>query len=138
MLYAAPTSRLRAGNFRAVAKFFYGGHAPAEICTLSLHDALPIYLNARGRTGKTAAADHVLVVATDNREGATAAHSGHGLAVEFLVERQILDHQGGRNSTRLNSSHTVSPYVVCCSNITVTRRQLPCSCQIFLWWARSS
>src|SRR5438034_5296539 len=76
--------------------FFFTDTATTEIYTLSLHDALPIYL--------------------DLDRAALGQH-------ERRLEGELLDRlaaglgpgvQGDRKSTRLNSSHTVISYAVFC------------------------
>src|SRR5256885_3877789 len=65
--------------------FFFNDTATTEIYTLSLHDALPIYLDGQLRAH---ARDHFI----------------HALG----------DRLGDRKSTRLNSSHLVISYAVFC------------------------
>src|SRR6266566_8697042 len=65
--------------------FFFNDPATTEIYTLSLHDALPISLQAARLVGDL------------------AQRIGHGDGM-----------QGDRKSTRLNSSHLVSSYAVFC------------------------
>src|SRR5438034_3966421 len=78
--------------------FFFNDTATTEIYTLSLHDALPIYL-----TWVMAETDH------------HAAGSGS------------MSDDRDRKSTRLNSSHTVISYAVFClkkkKNISTVRMQ---------------
>src|SRR5689334_23515511 len=84
---------------------------PTFISTLSLHDALPIYLGG-DRVGRFRAVDHppgnddLLVV------GGGPLEIGHrDLAVRTGLQRlQKLD----RKSTRLNSSHSSISYAVFC------------------------
>src|SRR5436190_24035058 len=64
-----------------------------HIYTLSLHDALPIYLAHR---------DHADVEAVDPHDGLVAL-------VVVVVPGPV-----DRKSTRLNSSHTVNSYAVFC------------------------
>src|SRR5476649_2988000 len=66
--------------------FFFNYTATTEIYTLSLHDALPIFLDEKGRVSKVVAAHDV------------------GRAIN----------PKDRKSTRLNSSHTVISYAVFC------------------------
>src|SRR5215204_6874538 len=68
--------------------FFFNDTATTEIYTLSLHDALPIYLGA--------------VVAVDLARAGAGYHPGRRAA------------KVDRKSTRLNSSHTVISYAVFC------------------------
>src|SRR5436190_23277074 len=77
---------------------FFRDPAPAEIYTLSLHDALPISRPGRGRNRSGTAS----CTATCCR-GRPRTRSGHDRAT-----------WGDRKSTRLNSSHTVISYAVFC------------------------
>src|SRR5438552_19130027 len=67
--------------------FFFNDTATTEIYTLSLHDALPIYL------GSTF----------------TCAKQGQVASMET-----VLNADGDRKSTRLNSSHQIISYAVFC------------------------
>src|SRR2546430_8737154 len=80
--------------------FFFNDTATTEIYTLSLHDALPIWL-----AGGAAARDHVPVGA------GAGALSRRGLVGVFeAVDGESAD----RKSTRLNSSHSQISYAVFC------------------------
>src|SRR5690242_20905609 len=68
--------------------FFFNDTAPTEIYTLSLHDALPIYVDLRGPRGQI----RLLARASNN----------------------IAKHAIDRKSTRLNSSHMSISYAVFC------------------------
>src|SRR5256885_8981339 len=70
--------------------FFFNDTATTEIYTLSLHDALPIFVEP-----------------VDQRAGSAVA-----IAVEFRVRHAELAQD--RKSTRLNSSHLVISYAVFC------------------------
>src|SRR5438094_7813546 len=83
--------------------FFFNDTATTEIYTLSLHDALPIFLE-------------VDLFAVEGERDDDAAPGGH-------VASQSLEHrlEGGpgaassdRKSTRLNSSHRTISYAVFC------------------------
>src|SRR5206468_8127612 len=77
--------------------FFFNDPATTEIYTLSLHDALPIFvaMNVERRIG-FGIAETLRILQT-------------------LVERQsLLLHAGDRKSTRLNSSHDQISYAVFC------------------------
>src|SRR5205807_10567833 len=83
--------------------FFFNDPATPEIYTLSLHDALPILLAARGEYDRARASyDALLAGAPDH--------------VDALADRgNVLAKLGrDRKSTRLNSSHLVISYAVFC------------------------
>src|SRR3712207_7305151 len=90
--------------------FFFNDTATTEIYTLSLHDALPIFLQALKlivRGGRRAEVD----VAVDH-----AGHDERATRVDPLGGRVGLDVAAGqdRKSTRLNSSHANISYAVFC------------------------
>src|SRR5258708_35068598 len=95
------------------AFFFFNDTATTEIYTLSLHDALPIYVvqaelvqgTLRGRDlRRTPVDDHQV-----GRVGELVRLTG--LRVDRLrPPSQVLD----RKSTRLNSSHQIISYAVFC------------------------
>src|SRR5947208_12664544 len=78
-----------------LSSFFFDHTAPADIYTLSLHDALPIFhiMNYRAR----AAGGHLEVKSP--RRGGTRI-------ICYLPE--------DRKSTRLNSSHQITSYAAFC------------------------
>src|SRR5688572_32545001 len=81
--------------------FFLNAPATAEIYTLSLHDALPIFLS-----GDRGALDELLERCAEEDVRARdipAAIASHSAYVE-----------GDRKSTRLNSSHSQISYAVFC------------------------
>src|SRR3712207_9545984 len=78
--------------------FFFNDTATTEIYTLSLHDALPILLEACA---------HQLVLRREPPE--QRGHPDAG-APRDLLERCVRD----RKSTRLNSSHANISYAVFC------------------------
>src|SRR5205807_9144022 len=84
---------------------FFHATAPPEIYTLSLHDALPIFL--RGE---------VEVVRLVELQPVANAHDaldvGHRARARDALARQHGDQD--RKSTRLNSSHLVISYAVFC------------------------
>src|SRR5256886_13462811 len=89
--------------------FFFNDTATTEIYTLSLHDALPIL---------TVDAAEVDLTAT-----------------EFKLLRTLIEREGDRKSTRLNSSHSQISYAVFClkkKKKTYTLKSLsrttPCRC----------
>src|SRR3712207_7472142 len=84
--------------------FFFNDTATTEIYTLSLHDALPIYLRLlawrhRGRRGRRAGEARA-----GRRRGQRPARRG----------RHREDGARDRKSTRLNSSHANISYAVFC------------------------
>src|SRR5437764_3236523 len=83
-------------TFTSSLSFFFNDTATTEIYTLSLHDALPIYLQiARHFRGQIAR------VLGDVRMQINGGR---------MLERLVLD----RKSTRLNSSHRCISYAVFC------------------------
>src|SRR3712207_8889537 len=85
-------------------RFVFNDPAPAEIYTLSLHDALPIYPESPARPGAGEAGRTWL---TERRRPGT-----HHDLLFTLSFRDV----GGadRKSTRLNSSHANISYAVFC------------------------
>src|SRR5688572_31989097 len=80
--------------------FFFNDTATTEIYTLSLHDALPIYLEIDTETWENLPpGDHIAVI-----RGVRKDLAG-GRNVDFLLDRK---------STRLNSSHSQISYAVFC------------------------
>src|SRR5258708_15947629 len=77
--------------FMSFFLFFFNDTATTEIYTLSLHDALPIYLPDPDLAGRR-----------------------RRLLVPDLAVRQVLGHRQDRKSTRLNSSHQIISYAVFC------------------------
>src|SRR5207249_11993576 len=77
--------------------FFFKDTATTDIYTLSLHDALPIYLHERG--------------AFMNLRNAIVALL---FAVPALIALPRSSNQRDRKSTRLNSSHVSISYAVFC------------------------
>src|SRR3712207_8001165 len=87
--------------------FFFNDTATTEIYTLSLHDALPIFLRAVGvgaAAGPGAAADRRRGRPDRPQAGAPGRLHRAGRA----------GHHGDRKSTRLNSSHANISYAVFC------------------------
>src|SRR3712207_7733763 len=97
--------------------FFVNDTATPEIYTLSLHDALPIWLRPAGA-----------------RVGALLRHPRHDL--QLLQQLRALpargevhpaaDHQD-RKSTRLNSSHANISYAVFCLKKKISHLSYSCS-----------
>src|SRR3712207_9181573 len=89
--------------------FFFNDTATTEIYTLSLHDALPIYLQSQ-----VAALKLALYAAfnAQNRTPFEALEEGRAglLSQSVEVEHVMQD----RKSTRLNSSHANISYAVFC------------------------
>src|SRR2546427_8086423 len=96
--------------------FFFNDTATTEIYTLSLHDALPIYLcDERGRIRRNAPHDQCclgLSAQLGTPRPAPTAHVADG-------------HHGARDrkSTRLNSSHSQISYAVFCLKKKKTSHQ---------------
>src|SRR3712207_7680681 len=87
--------------------FFFNDTATTEIYTLSLHDALPIYIHMAATMTESA-----LLSGTPKRDTASGAKGGLLRAIgEFgILCAKDLD----RKSTRLNSSHANISYAVFC------------------------
>src|SRR3712207_7195637 len=95
-----------------VCMFFFNDTATTEIYTLSLHDALPIYAQAR-RPGQRRG---------ERLRAAHAAEAGRQQRPPGEVRRSpvLLARGGDRKSTRLNSSHANISYAVFCLKKTIT------------------
>src|SRR5688572_30894231 len=89
--------------------FFFHDTAATEIYTLSLHDALPIFLRALDPELAPALADDA-VHRGEAEAGAPAPLLGRVERLEEVRE----DLGGDRKSTRLNSSHSQISYAVFC------------------------
>src|SRR5436305_3399109 len=96
---------MAAALFRLLS-FFFPGTATAAIYTLSLHDALPIFLRHRLRRDLLAAMppDDVVENVADVL----------GLLERGEDIRRFRRHRLDRKSTRLNSSHVRISYAVFC------------------------
>src|SRR5256885_3455427 len=102
--------------------FFFNDTATTEIYTLSLHDALPIYLRCSFRHGD--GHDGEDAHAADEQRNASERADGEGQHAEDGAENlQRLD----RKSTRLNSSHLVISYAVFCLKKKKNNHTLPAS-----------
>src|SRR5258708_16927408 len=80
--------------------FFFNDTATTEIYTLSLHDALPIFLARPSRPGGYARGDF--------RSGPGLRRFASGRAVASMQSQE------DRKSTRLNPSHQIISYAVFC------------------------
>src|SRR5438067_8702137 len=87
----------------ATRRFFFTAPAPTGICTLSLHDALPI------STAERRAPPGTRLVMSSPRPDAGAVH-GQLQRDRGQRRRRV----GDRKSTRLNSSHVSISYAVFC------------------------
>src|SRR3712207_8016073 len=93
--------------------FFFNDPATTEIYTLSLHDALPIFLKA------FIARRSVLMRAGTGLRIVGSRHSRDALRLREFAVRNRLPHEWieleeDRKSTRLNSSHANISYAVFC------------------------
>src|SRR2546426_4277435 len=93
--------------------FFFNDTATTEIYTLSLHDALPIYVNSIS----SVLANHVY----------NSLLTGRPYFLQLIEE--------DRKSTRLNSSHLVISYAVFCLK---KKKTTDFSSRIVLWYSRST
>src|SRR5690625_5559162 len=85
----------------------------AAICSVSLHDALPIYLAAPGGSQPvTARADQDR--GPSRPRGQRPPRPGHLLPPQRLGDRRLHLPRRDRKSTRLNSSHVAISYAVFC------------------------
>src|SRR3712207_7988848 len=87
--------------------FFFNDTATTEIYTLSLHDALPIYVNNVEYYSYFDTVINTWLI----REGGLDIHAG---AVIGLCAESHCTFHGDRKSTRLNSSHANISYAVFC------------------------
>ena len=83
--------------------FFFNDTATTEIYTLSLHDALPIYINLSHRI------PNLSVIYIQKRSRVSVWQEAANLTL-----RKTKCESTDRKSTRLNSSHTVISYAVFC------------------------
>src|SRR5699024_12853962 len=91
----------------SASSFLFPDTAPSALYTLSLHDALPIYIDTGIDQAVSAAGDLA------RRTGATVAITG-GSDVVTDGEHVLCVEGGDRKSTRLNSSHVSISYAVFC------------------------
>src|SRR5439155_15327154 len=88
-----------------ICYFFFNDTTTTEIYTLSLHDALPIFL----QPGVRCQADRLHPV--DAGRAGLFAHQPRGVQVPLRVVGLL---RRDRKSTRLNSSHVAISYAVFC------------------------
>src|SRR5207249_12318941 len=100
--------------------FFYTVQAPSQIYTLSLHDALPIYVRPYGTSGTLGEA-FASVARDSERHGRIHRVRSAGLhpfpnhaVPDRSCPRRKLASRRDRKSTRLNSSHVSISYAVFC------------------------
>src|SRR2546429_2740403 len=86
--------------FVSLSFFFFNDTATTEIYTLSLHDALPIFLRVNQNRGKRG---------RENQSDDHAQNAGPG---EIRIGQN--QRKRDRKSTRLNSSHGYISYAVFC------------------------
>src|SRR3712207_7178443 len=86
--------------------FFFNDTATTEIYTLSLHDALPIWL---ARKAKANAERRAQLERFIEKNRAKARKSSQAKS-----KQKLLDRMEDRKSTRLNSSHANISYAVFC------------------------
>src|SRR5256886_9877915 len=105
--------------------FFFNDTATTEIYTLSLHDALPIFLVGERLEIAVAVGVLPVLLETDplHEEGAAIQVADPALRVQqanlrraafLLLQRDVLRAERDRKSTRLNSSHSQISYAVFC------------------------
>src|SRR3712207_7873849 len=90
--------------------FFFNDTATTEIYTLSLHDALPIFVPERGDEGGERAAEPTILRLHGRR---SSRAEGLDLHVKH-ISRERKGRKRDRKSTRLNSSHANISYAVFC------------------------
>src|SRR5687768_18266974 len=90
----------------SISSFFFNDPATTEIYTLSLHDALPIYVHGNCR------------ITVQIVTGAVAAIEIRAGAADGKIDRK---------STRLNSSHGYISYAVFCLKKKTKKAQTNCS-----------
>src|SRR5207248_11182526 len=98
--------------------FFSHHHAPPDLSTLSLHDALPIFAAALAMGGPpysrrpTAFVPPLRLNGHSARRGSPLEPDSRSEPLERLPRSR--DPLGDRKSTRLNSSHRTISYAVFC------------------------
>src|SRR5690606_41298700 len=105
--------------------YIYKNLATTDIYTLSLHDALPIYVRlVHERHALSPVAARELEREAQNAIRPVAGDDGDGLGgastrIDVVLDSGILD----RKSTRLNSSHVKISYAVFCLKKKKTKSQ---------------
>src|SRR3712207_7006398 len=99
-------STLNGQHIRIVVLFFFNDTATTEIYTLSLHDALPIYVQVVVGVDSVDHLRHQDRVTAEREEVVVGAHG-------VDLEDPAPDAED-RKSTRLNSSHANISYAVFC------------------------
>src|SRR3712207_6882436 len=84
--------------------FFFNDTATTEIYTLSLHDALPIFIASNGDNNPSNVRKIILGV----------IQSSLTIVLLFAGGLQMVQNASDRKSTRLNSSHANISYAVFC------------------------
>src|SRR5690606_40910551 len=92
------------------SSFFFHDTAPTEIYTLSLHDALPIYVG-RAHVGVDVGAGDAVAL---GHVGKPRSHAQLVVSVVALLVDRLGHVERDRKSTRLNSSHVKISYAVFC------------------------
>src|SRR5438552_10508899 len=104
--------------------FFFNDPATTEIYTLSLHDALPISLQADHRAVRQERVEQ-RAMAADRVHAQNHREARRALAPHEREPPRLGLRRGDRKSTRLNSSHQIISYAVFClkkkKHITHTR-----------------
>src|SRR5256885_3723870 len=99
--------------------FFFNDTATTEIYTLSLHDALPIWIGSAARQASSTSAR------ASRAQASMAPQVSSSSTTRATIARD-------RKSTRLNSSHLVISYAVfCLKKKKYSQHQCECSaCQV--------
>src|SRR2546422_4574297 len=95
--------------------FFFNDTATTEIYTLSLHDALPIYLRGDARGFIEDQDDALALIMQAGERLGVGNRPGDEVGPPASVMAECGgDKRGDRKSTRLNSSHGYISYAVFC------------------------
>src|SRR5258708_27063883 len=95
--------------------FFFNDTATTEIYTLSLHDALPIWINLYYVvTARNARGDLINAGQTLGRNDAIRLYTANNGWFLQAEDKLGTIEEGDRKSTRLNSSHQIISYAVFC------------------------